>query len=55
MESTASMNSRPTHQIDSKNRVLADAWKCKKHSVTDDPYIAGHKRVIVDLEIVKEY
>ena len=55
MESTTSMNARPTHQMESKNRVMADAWNCKKHSVTADPYIAGHKRVTVDLEIVNEY
>jgi hypothetical protein len=55
MESTASMNLWPTHQIGSKNRVMADAWNCKKHSITADTYIAGHKRVTVDLEIVKEY
>jgi len=30
MESTVSMNSRPTHQIDSKTRVIADAWNCQK-------------------------
>jgi hypothetical protein len=29
MESTALMNSRPTYQINSKNRVLADAWNSK--------------------------
>jgi hypothetical protein len=55
MESTASMNSRPTQQMESKNRVMADAWNSKKHSVTADPYIAGHKRVKLHLEIIKEY
>jgi hypothetical protein len=41
--------------MESKNRVVADTWNCKKHSVTADPYISGHKRVTGDLEIVKEY
>jgi hypothetical protein len=55
MESTASMNSRPTHQIDRTNRVIADAWNCQKCYVTADPKIAGRKRVTVDLEIANEY
>jgi hypothetical protein len=41
--------------MESKNIVMVDAWNCKKSSVTADPYIAGHRRVTVDLEIVKEY
>jgi predicted transposase YbfD/YdcC len=55
MESTASMNSRSTHQIDSKNRVMADAWNCQKRYVTTDRQISGENRVTVDLEIVNEY
>jgi hypothetical protein len=35
------MNSRPTHQIDSKNRVMADAWNCQKRYVTVNPQIGG--------------
>jgi hypothetical protein len=54
MESAPSLNSRPTHQIDSKNRVMADTWNCKKRYVTVDPEIAGENRVTVDLEIVNE-
>ena len=54
-ESTASMNSRPTHQIDSTNRVKADAWNCQKRYVTADLEIAGENRVTLDLEIVNEY
>jgi hypothetical protein len=37
MESTASLKSLPTHQIDSKNRVMADTWNCQKCYVTADP------------------
>jgi hypothetical protein len=55
MESIASINSRPPHQIDRKNRVMADAWNCKKRYVTAYPKIAGLIRVTVDLEIVNEY
>jgi hypothetical protein len=43
------------HPIDSKNRVMTDAWNCQKCYVTADPYIAGEKTVTVDLEIVNEY
>jgi hypothetical protein len=50
MESTASMNSRPTHQIDSKNIVMTDAWHCQKRYDTADPSSAGQNRVTVDLE-----
>jgi hypothetical protein len=49
------MNSRPTHQIDSTNRVKADAWNCQKRYVTADLEIAGENRVTLDLEIVNEY
>jgi len=37
MESTASMNLGRTHQIDSKTRVMADAWTYQKHYVYIDP------------------
>jgi hypothetical protein len=49
------MNSRPTHQLDRKNRVMADAWNCQKRYVMADPQIGGENRVTVDLEIVNEY
>jgi len=49
------MNLRPTHQIDSKNRVMADVWNCQKCYVTSDPQIGGENRVSIDLEIVNEY
>jgi hypothetical protein len=52
MESTASMNSRPTYQIDSKNRVMADVWNCQKRYFTADPKIISENRVPVELEIV---
>jgi hypothetical protein len=55
MESTTSMNSRRTHQIDSKNRAMADSWNCQKRYVVVDPLIAGENRVTVDLEIVNKY
>jgi hypothetical protein len=37
MELTASMNSQPRHQIDRKNKVMADAWNSKKRYVMADP------------------
>jgi hypothetical protein len=37
MESTASMNSQPTHAIDHKNIVMAEAWNFQKRYVTADP------------------
>jgi len=49
------MNSRPTHQIDSKNRVKADTWNCQKRYVTANPQIDSENKVTVDLEIVNEY
>jgi hypothetical protein len=41
--------------MESKNRVMVNAWNCQKHSVTADPYIASQNRVTVDLEILNEY
>jgi len=49
------MNSRPTHQIDSKNRVMADTWNCQKLYVIADPLIASENKATVDLEIANEY
>jgi hypothetical protein len=49
------MNSRPTHQIDSKNRVMADAWNCQKRYVIVDPQIVSENKVLVELEIDNEY
>jgi hypothetical protein len=49
------MNSRPTHQIDSKNRLMADEWNCQKRYFTYDPYIINEKKDTVDLEIINEY
>jgi hypothetical protein len=43
------------NQIDRKNRVMADAWNCKKFDVTADPEITIIYNVFVDLEIIKEY
>jgi hypothetical protein len=49
------MNSRPTHQIDRKNRIMVDTWNCKKRYVIVDPKIGSENRVTVDLEIINEY
>jgi hypothetical protein len=49
------MNSRPTHQIDSKNRVMVGPWNCQKCYVTVDPQIGGKNRIMIDLEIITEY
>jgi hypothetical protein len=43
------------HPIDSKNKVMAEAWNCQKRYGTADPQIARENRVPVDLEIVNEY
>jgi hypothetical protein len=37
------------------NRVMADAWNCKKRYVSPDPLIVSENRVAVDLEIITEY
>jgi hypothetical protein len=39
MESTASINSQPTHEIESKIRVMVDAWNRNKHYVIADSQI----------------
>jgi hypothetical protein len=49
------MNSRQTHQIDSKHRVMVDAWNSKKRYVTADPQFDGENKLTVELEIVNEY
>jgi hypothetical protein len=48
------MNSRTMHQIDIKNRVMADAWNCQKRYVTVDTQIINENWVSVDIEIVIE-
>jgi len=47
MEPTA----RPTHQIDRKNRFIANAWKCQTHYATADPEIISENWVPVEWEI----
>jgi hypothetical protein len=37
-----------THQINSKNRVMAGAWNSKKRYITPDPQISGENRDTVD-------
>jgi hypothetical protein len=49
------MNSQPTHQIDSKTRVMVDAWNFQKRYVTADLQIGGKNRVTRDLEIINKY
>jgi hypothetical protein len=39
MEATSSMNSR--HQIELKNRVMADEWNCQKRFFTADAEIVS--------------
>jgi hypothetical protein len=41
MKLTASMNSRPMHDIDSQNIVMGDARNRQKHDVTTDAEIVG--------------
>jgi hypothetical protein len=54
MESTASTNSGPTHEIDSKNKVKVDAWNCQKQYVMAYPLIFNENRVTV-VKIINEY
>jgi hypothetical protein len=54
VESTASMNSRPTHQIDNKNRVMAHARNCQKRYVLTNPQNRQCKHSPLDLEIITE-
>jgi len=53
-ESTASMNSRPTHDIDSQNIVMGDAWNRQKHYVTADAEVVGEIWVTLEREIIIE-
>jgi len=55
MEPTVSINSRPPHQINSKNRVKPDVWNSQKRYGTTDPWIISENRVPTELEIVNEY
>jgi hypothetical protein len=55
LASTVSMNWRPTHQIDCKNRVMADSCNCQKRYVTADPKIGNENRDTVYLEIFNEW
>jgi hypothetical protein len=49
------MNSGMTHQIEGKNRAMADAWNCQIHYVMADSQIDGKNRITVDLDIINEY
>jgi hypothetical protein len=49
------MNSLMMHQIDSKNRVMANTWNCQKRYVSVDPKIVSKNKVPAELEIVNEY
>jgi hypothetical protein len=50
VESTA----RPTHQIDRKNRFMANTWKCETHSANADPKIDTENWVTIEREIIFE-
>ena len=50
VESTA----RPTQQIDSKNRFMANTWKCETHSANADPEIDTENWVTIEREIIFE-
>jgi hypothetical protein len=41
--------------MDSKNRVMADAWNCQKRYANADPQIVSENKVPVELEIDNEY
>jgi len=50
MESTA----RPTYQIDTKNRSMANAWNCQTHSPNANPEIVRKNWVTVEREMIFE-
>jgi hypothetical protein len=50
VESTA----RPRHQIDSKNRFMANTWNCQTHSANADPEIITENWVTIEREIIFE-
>jgi len=50
MESTA----HPTHQIDTKNKLMANAWNCQTHSPNIDREIVSENWVTVEREIIFE-
>jgi hypothetical protein len=41
MESTASKNSRPTRETESKDRLMFDAWNRQTHYASVDPEIGS--------------
>jgi hypothetical protein len=51
MEWTASKNSRPTRETDSKNRFMFDAWNRQTHYASADPEIDSENWVTVKREI----
>jgi len=42
----------PTHQIDSKNRLMATTWNCHTHSANANPEIVNENWVTVEREII---
>jgi len=51
MESTASKNSRPPRETDSKNIFMFDAWNRQTHYASADPEIDRQNLVTVKREI----
>ena len=50
MQSTA----RPMHQIETKNRFMANAWNCQPLSANVDPEVISKSSVTVEREIIFE-
>jgi len=54
MGSTASKNSRPRRETDSKNIFMFDAWNRQTHHASADPEIGSENWVTVEREIIFE-
>jgi hypothetical protein len=54
MEATASKNSRPTRETNTKNIFMFDAWNRQTHYASADPEIGSENRVTVEREIIFE-
>jgi len=48
------LTARPTHQIDSKNILMATTWNCHTHSANADPEIVPQNKITVEQEIIFE-
>jgi len=52
--SRVELTARPSQQIDSKNRFMANTWKCETHCANADPEIVTENWVTVERDIIFE-